>query len=226
MPETAQQPVFYYDLGSPECYLVAEQVMSALPVVPEWEPVLASDLRGPAPSGRDETGEGSGPSAGGGGRLSEADRASIEAEAARLGLMPLRWPPSLPVDSRQAMLAATYAKKVGRAVAFSLAAFRQAFAGGRDLDDESTVVIAGAACEIHPTALLKGMSMRSVSTALEEAGRRAIAAGVTELPAIKVGGQVFSGIEAVVPAATALSGAESPDGPGSPDGPKSLKGAG
>ena len=48
------------------------------------------------------------------------------------------------------MLAATYAKQFGRAVAFSLAAFRQAFAGGRDLGDEITVLIAAAACEMHP----------------------------------------------------------------------------
>ncbi len=54
------------------------------------------------------------------------------------------------------MLAATYAKRIGRAVAFSLAAFRQAFAGGRDLADQDTILIAGAACEMHPTALLKG----------------------------------------------------------------------
>ncbi len=36
------QPVFYYELGSPACYLVAEQIMAELPVVPEWEPVLGS----------------------------------------------------------------------------------------------------------------------------------------------------------------------------------------
>ena len=53
------------------------------------------------------------------------------------------------------MLAATYAKQVGRTVAFSLAAFRQAFAGGRDLGDTDTVLIAAAACEMHPAAVLR-----------------------------------------------------------------------
>ena len=57
------------------------------------------------------------------------------------------------------MLAATYAKRIGRAVAFSLAAFRQTFAGGRDLGDENTILIAGAACEMHPTALRKGIEL-------------------------------------------------------------------
>jgi 2-hydroxychromene-2-carboxylate isomerase len=103
-----------------------------------------------------------------------------------------------------AMLAATYAKRVGRAVAFSLAAFRQAFAGGRDLGDENTVLIAAAACEMHPTALLKGISLRSVGGALEAAGARAAGAGVTTLPAIQVGESVFEGLGSVDAAAQAL----------------------
>jgi 2-hydroxychromene-2-carboxylate isomerase len=176
------QPVFYYDLGNPECYLLAEQVMTALPVVPEWEPVLEADL--------------------GGGRA--VDRAEIERRAAELGLQPLRWPPRLPTDTRQAMLAATYAKRVGRAVAFSLAAFRQAFAGGRDLGEESTVLIAAAACEMHPTALLKAIALRSVNEALHTAGMQARRVGVCELPAIVVDDRAFCGPDALRLAADAL----------------------
>ena len=90
-----------------------------------------------------------------------------------------------------AMLTATYAKQIGRTVAFSLAAFRQAFAGGRDLGDENTVLIAAAACEMHPAAVLKGIQLRSTAAALERAGERALAAGVRSLPAIQVGDDVF-----------------------------------
>ena len=71
------------------------------------------------------------------------------------------------------MLAATYAKQIGRGVAFSLAAFRQAFAAGRNLGDEDTVLIAGAACEMHPTALLKGVALRSTERAMSKAVDRA-----------------------------------------------------
>ena len=178
----APQPVFYYDLGDPACYLLAEQVMSALPVVPEWEPVLGADV---CP-------------------VADADRGMIERQAHELGLQPLRWPPALPADTRLAMLAATYAKRVGRAVAFSLAAFRQAFAGGRDLGQESTVLIAAAACEMHPAALLKGIALRSTAVALQQAGRRARAAGVAALPAIEVSGKMFDGEGALAGAAGAL----------------------
>ena len=44
------------------------------------------------------------------------------------GLPPIRWPEPFPGNTLVAMRAATYAKEIGRAVAFSLAAFRQAFA--------------------------------------------------------------------------------------------------
>ena len=82
------------------------------------------------------------------------------------------------------MLAATYAKRIGRGVAFSLAAFRQTFAGGRDLGEKETVLIAGAACEMHPSALLKGIELRATADALAEATERARRRGVTELPAV------------------------------------------
>ena len=59
------------------------------------------------------------------------------------------------------MHAATYAKQIGRTVPFALAAFRQAFAGGRALDAD-TVLIAAAACEMHPAAVLKAIDLRSV----------------------------------------------------------------
>ncbi len=98
------------------------------------------------------------------------------------------------------MLAATYAKQVGRAVAFSLAAFRQAFAGGRDLGDLDTVLIAAAACEMHPTAVLKALELRSVASGLERAVARARAAGVTAVPAIEIDGRLFAGPDALTEA--------------------------
>jgi len=177
------QPVFYYDLGSPQCYIVAETIMAMLPVVPEWEPVLGSEI---APADPQQTG-----------------REQIENRIDQLGLQPIRWPPNWPPNSETAMLAATYAKRIGRAVAFSLAAFRQAFAGGRDLADENTVLIAGAACEIHPTALRRGIELATTRAALRSATERAQDAGVTGLPAIQVGGQVLTGTDALR-AATAL----------------------
>jgi 2-hydroxychromene-2-carboxylate isomerase len=196
---SAGQPLFYYDLADPDSYLVAERVMSELPVVPEWEPVLAVDLLVDTEAGRKSE-----PTGRFFGQPPEPDRQRIERRAAELGLQPLRWPAQWPPDSREAMLAATYAKRIGRAVAFSLAAFRQAFAGGRDLGDRDTILIAGAACEIHPSALLKALSMESVAAGLRAANTRAQAAGVRSVPAIQVGDAVFDGEDLLDRAAAAL----------------------
>ena len=54
------------------------------------------------------------------------------------------------------MRVATYAKSIGRTVPFAQAAFRQAFAGGRTSPTPDYVVIAAAACEMHPEAVLRG----------------------------------------------------------------------
>jgi 2-hydroxychromene-2-carboxylate isomerase len=178
----APAPVFYYDLGSPECYLAAERIMSELPMLAEWEPVRAPELTDRAP-----------------------DRQDVERRAAELGMPALRWPVAWPPDTLIAMLTATYAKQIGRGVPFSLAAFRQAFAGGSDLGDQDTVLIAGAACEMHPTAVIRALKMRSVIDALAGATAGAQRAGVDTLPAIRLGALVFSGPDAVERAAVAIA---------------------
>ncbi len=189
----APQPVFYFDLGSPEAYLAAERVMAELPVVPEWVPIHAAELPGAGAAPASPTDE---------------RRAAIEARAQAQHVQPLRWPASWPQDdTRVAMIGATYAKQIGRAVAFALAAFRQAFAGGRALD-EDTVVIAAAACEMHPRAVLQALGRRSVAAALDAATAKAAAAGVTRVPAIVIGEAVYEGIDAVEQAAAALAARE------------------
>ena len=91
-----------------------------------------------------------------------AYREDFERRATAQGdLLPVRWPDPFPFDSETALLAATYAKGLGKVAAFSLAAFRQAYAGGRALDLD-TVLLAGAAAEIHPAALIKAIELRSV----------------------------------------------------------------
>jgi 2-hydroxychromene-2-carboxylate isomerase len=167
------QPVFYYDLASPEAYLMAERVSSVLGQVPEWEPVRWD---GP-----------------GGFRCAEEEliyREDIERRAAEQGLQPIRWPEPFPADTDWAMLVATYAKQIGRAVAFSLAAFRQAFAGGRDLGDRESVLIAAAACEMHPAAVVKGAELRATRERLAAATAAAVEAGVKAVPAVRIGDEI------------------------------------
>src|SRR6266496_3676317 len=100
--------------------------------------------------------------------------AEIERAAAGHGLQPLRWPDPFPFDSLFAMRVATYAKQIGRTVAFAQAAFRQAYAGGRSLAEPDNVVIAAAACEMHPAAVMKAAELRGVRAALDAATARAV----------------------------------------------------
>ena len=188
-----EQPTFYYDLSSPEAYLAAERSASVLGTVPEWEPVLLSGLRagevGPFRCGAEV----------------DAYREDIGRRVVFYGLQPLRWPEPFPADSEWAMLAATYAKQIGRAVAFSLAAFRQAYAAGRDLGDPDTVMLAAAACEMHPAAVTKGAALASIRGRLDDATDAAADAGVLEVPAVRVGDRVFHGDRELEAAAAALA---------------------
>jgi 2-hydroxychromene-2-carboxylate isomerase len=160
-------PVFYYDVGSPWCWLAGERVHEVLGLVPVWQPALAR-----APE--------------------EVDRDAVARAAAEQGLPAPRWPEAFPFDSELAMRAATFAKQTGRAVAFSLAAMRQAFAAGRDLSVTDNVLIAAAACELHPRAVLAGVETRTVRDALVTAE----SLGITRLPAIRVEGKLVEGPDA------------------------------
>jgi 2-hydroxychromene-2-carboxylate isomerase len=179
---------FYYDVGSPDAYLAAERVVDVLGGVPEFVPVR---IGGP-----------------GGFRCAEEEtiyRSDIERRAAAYGLMPLRWPEEFPADTEWAMLVATYAKQTGRVVAYSLAAFRQAFAAGRDLGQRESVLIAAAAAEMHPTAVVKAAALRATRARLEAATAAARAAGVRDVPAVLVGDRVFHGDRELEAAAAALA---------------------
>jgi 2-hydroxychromene-2-carboxylate isomerase len=174
-PNAAPNAAFFFDLASPLAYLAAEQVLPALPAAAEWQPVLAAGLPGPSPLEGLRCG-------------SERDALmeSVARRARALGLQELRWPEPFPFDSELAMRAATYAKSIGRTVPFAQAAFRQAFAGGRSLQDPANVLIAAAACEIHPSALLSGAELRSAREGLAQSTEAAVALGVREVPAVWV----------------------------------------
>lgn len=165
------EAAFYFDLASPLAYLAAESILHVLPAPVEWQPVLASELPGE----------------------DSFDASELEHQARELGLQPLRLPADFPFDSTAAMRVAIYAKSIGRTVPFAQAAFRQAFAGGNSLAHTDNVLIAAAACEMHPAAVLKGAELLSVRKQLKAAAAGAAAAGVRDIPAVRVGEQVFSG---------------------------------
>ena len=144
---------FFFDLASPVAYLAAERVNHVLGEVPEWVPVRFDDV-GPFRCAEELA----------------AYREDVERAARAQELQPVVWPDPFPADSEFAMLAATYMKQIGRAVAFSLAAFRQAFAAGRDLSERDNVLLAA--------------ELRGTRDRLDAATAEARAAGVRGVPAV------------------------------------------
>ena len=192
------QPVFFYDFYSPYSYLAAERVNSAMPVVPEWRPISFGHIlkqSGRRPWSFDP------------GADHDAHWEAIDARAAERGLPKLKRPAGWPIDTYSVIgaRAATFAKGSGRAVAYSLALFRQVFAAGRTLDQE-TILIAGAACELHPNAVLKGLGSRTVKDELVRATNEAYELGVRGVPTIALDGELFWGDDRLEEAAAAAGG--------------------
>ncbi|CAB4863491.1 unannotated protein [freshwater metagenome] len=166
-------PLFFFDLANPQAYLVAERILQVMPVATAWIPVLARELAAPQDWAT----------------IDAQQREDYAERVAQRGLQPLRWPQPFPADSALAMRAATFARSIGRVVPFSLAAFRQAFAGGHDLEREETILIAGSACEMHPKSLLAGCATRVTRDALARATEMAARCGARDVPAVWVPGK-------------------------------------
>jgi 2-hydroxychromene-2-carboxylate isomerase len=194
----SERATFYFDLGSPYAYLSAERISGLFTDAeleqPVWEPILLGGLF--QRFGRDSWANGPG---------REDGIAEVERRAAAYGLPALAWPEPWPGNGLFAMRVATFAKQTGRTVSFALAGFRQAFAAGRDLGDPENVLVAAAACELHPRALLKAAETRAVKDGLREATDAAAERGVIGVPSIAVGNQVFWGDDRLEEAVEAAS---------------------
>jgi 2-hydroxychromene-2-carboxylate isomerase len=190
--------VFYFDLGSPYAYLAAERISAVFEEAgadhPEWQPILLGGLfkrfaRGSWANGPER----------------DAGVAEVERRAQAYGLPPIRWPDPFPGNMLTAMRAATFAKEIGRTASFALAAFRQAFAAGRDLSIPDNVYIAAASSELHPRALATATARDAIKDRLREATDRAADAGVFGVPAVVVGDEVFWGDDRLEDAAAAAA---------------------
>lgn len=156
MASAVSHPVFYFSFDSPDAYLAAERVLQTIEGPCEWIPIRANPM--------------------------EIDRSTVEATADERQLLPLRWPAAF--DPELALRAATFAKSIGRSVAFTLAAFRQAYAGGADLADSEVILIAAAGCEMHPRAVLTALERDAIERTLSEASTLAAERGVTRTPTV------------------------------------------
>jgi 2-hydroxychromene-2-carboxylate isomerase len=200
----SERATFYYDFSSPYSYLAAERISALFAEAeleqPEWQPisfghVLQKSGRRPwsmPPDGPDPD------------HLAEIARRATER-----GLPEVRYPQGWPVDnySLKPTRAAIYAKESGRVVSFTLACFRQVFAAGRDMSEVDNVLLAAAACELHPNAVLKGIETKSVKERLRDATGEAIERGLEGIPTVAVGDRLFWGDDRLEEAVQAASAA-------------------
>ncbi|HSD24687.1 MAG TPA: DsbA family protein [Solirubrobacterales bacterium] len=199
----SERATFYYDFNSPYSYLAAERISGLFAEAgveqPEWQPISFGHLlkttgrrpwslppEGPAPDQLEE----------------------VQRRARERGLPEVIYPEGWPIEnySLNPVRAAIYAKESGRVVSFSLACFRQVFAAGRDMSEVDNVLIAAAACELHPNAVLKAIRTRSVKERLRVATEEALALGVEGIPTVAVGDQLFWGDDRLEDAVQAASG--------------------
>ena len=195
---------FYYDFSSPYSYLAAERISGVFAEAeleqPEWQPISFGHLlqttgRRPwslPPEGPDPE-----------------HLAEIQRRADERGLPEVLYPAGWPIEnySLNPVRAAVYAKESGRVVSFSLACFRQVFAAGRDMSDIDNVLVAAAACELHPKAVMTGIETKSVKDKLRAATDEALEMGVEGIPTIAVGDRLFWGDDRLEEAVEAASAA-------------------
>lgn len=195
-PRPRANIAFYYDFASPESYLALERLAKSLAAfAPELIPVRSGELD-PLPLPDDA-----------------ARRANIEDVASRSDVLPLVWPADFPdLDTDDAITAATYAKSIGKVAVFSLSLFRQIYAAGADPSSVNTIYLAGAASEIHPRAVDQALSRDKVRQQADDATDAARAAGVTSVPALRIGQRLLVGPALLQDAAAVMREALSGEG--------------
>jgi 2-hydroxychromene-2-carboxylate isomerase len=189
------EPTFYFDLGSPYAYLVAERMDEVLPGTVLWQPVSLGALF-------KLNGRSSWALAGVDSR--QAGMAEVERRALLYGLEQLRWPDPWPTNYLYAMRAATYAFAVGRGREFTREVFRYAFARGRDLAIVEHVLSAAEQAGLDPGAVDAATRDPAIKLALRSATDAAHASGVFGVPTVAVGEELFWGDDRLPDAAAAL----------------------
>ncbi len=197
---------FYFDLGSPYAYLVAERAQSVMPAPVRWQPVLLGGLF--KLNGRSSWALGDD-------RRREAGRAEIERRARAYQLPAIRWPDPWPSNYLVAMRVATFAFTAGRGREFTLCAFRDAFQRGRDLSVAARVMDAAEQAGLDRDEAQAASGDPQIKQALRDATDAAHALGVFGVPTIAIGGELFWGDDRLEDAG-ALLAAGTPAGESQP----------
>jgi 2-hydroxychromene-2-carboxylate isomerase len=191
-------PVFFYDFSSPYAYMSAHRVDEVLPARPRWQPIMFGALIqsiGRVPWSMRE------------GSSRDAQMRECEQRAAALGL-PLVWPPGWPTGTYSVLVlrAALVAAELDLLREFSLAAYRHGLGLGRDLTDLDVVLEAADEAGVDAAAVRDGVGRPEIKERLRRATDEARELGVTGIPTVYAGEQLYWGDDRLANAAAALSG--------------------
>ena len=176
--------VFYYDFNSPYAYLAAERIDRFVPDA-EWKPIAFAILLNRL--GKLES------------RRENADLVSVAAEidrrVAERGLPPFKPPKDWPIESWSLtpLRAALFAEERGRLREFSAAAFRTSFVESRSLAELDNVLDAAREAGLEPDEVTEAIARPEIKERLKANTDEAIARGVTGIPTVAVGDQLFWG---------------------------------
>jgi 2-hydroxychromene-2-carboxylate isomerase len=192
-----RKPVFYFDLGSPYAYLVAERIHDVLPEPIRWQPVSLGAIF--KVTGRSSWAMGDP-------ERRQRGMAEVERRALAYGLPPVRWPAPWPGNYLTAMRAAIFADTKGVGREFALQAFRGAFQEGHDLSVPERVFEMARGAGLDPREVEEATSDPEIKLALREATDAAHDLGVFGVPTIAVGEDLFWGDDRLGDAASRLNG--------------------
>jgi 2-hydroxychromene-2-carboxylate isomerase len=195
---SASEPVFYYDFNSPYAYLAAHRVDGLMPGAVRWQPIAFGVLIGeidkvPWSLASEES-------------AAEGKR-ECEARAEAMGLPPLRWADGWPAANYSILVlrAALVADALGRLREFSLAAYEANFARAENLKSLDVVLGAAQAAGLEAGAVRDGVERPDIKARLREVTAAALASGVTGVPTVDVGGELFWGDDRLEEAAAAAA---------------------
>ena len=190
------QPLFHYDINSPYSYLAASRVDDVLPSEARWSPIAFGVLIRQI---------GKQPWSLGPGR--EEGKREIERRAAARGLPPVRWPEGWPVESYSLLplRAALVADDAGRIREFTHAVYRLVYVNGGQAGELDAVLEAAREAGVDPDAVREGVEDPEIKERLRAATDGARERGVTGVPTVVVGDELFWGDDRLEDAADALT---------------------
>jgi len=175
---------FYYDFNSPYAYLAAERLDDFVPGA-EWRPIAFAIVL-------NQLGELDK-------RLTNLNMApiveEITARAADRGLPDFAPPDAWPVQSWSLtpLRAALVADELGRQREFGIAAFRKSFVEGRSLAELPNVLAAASDAGLDPDEIAAGIQRDEVKERLKANTAEALDRGVTGIPTVAIGDELFWG---------------------------------